>query len=187
MRSVLPLFALPIFASAPALATEQVAVPAFRSLELRGGGQVTIRPGPVQRITLIEGSSRITRFRVERDGQLKVDVCDNNCPRNYRLRIDVESPHVPDVAIAGGGSIQAVGNFAPQRQLSAAIKGGGKIDVLAVQAANVHSAIHGGGQISVRASASLAAAVNGGGHIRYAGNPQLSSAINGGGSVDRIN
>jgi hypothetical protein len=187
MRSIIPLFAIAFAVSVPALAAEQVPVPAFRSLELRGGGQVTIRPGPVQRVTIVEGSSRITRFRVARDGELKVDVCDNNCPRNYRLRLDIQSPHVPDVAIAGGGSIQAVGGFAPQRQLSAAVKGGGKIDLLAVQAGNVHSAVHGGGQISVRAASSLAAAVNGGGQIRYLGNPHVSSAINGGGSVGRIN
>src|SRR3954451_12747862 len=131
MRSIIPLFVLAIGASAPALAIENVPVPGFRSVELRGGGQLVIRPGPAQRVTVVEGSARITRFRVERDGQLKIDVCHGNCQRNYRLRIEIQSPRMPDVAVSGGGLIQAVRGFAPQRQLSAAISGGGKIDAQA--------------------------------------------------------
>jgi hypothetical protein len=186
MRSYLPLFLAAFAASAPALATEVVPVPAFRSVQLRGGGEVSIRPGPEQRVTIVEGSSRITRFRVERDGRLRIDVCDGNCPRQYRLRIDIQSPSAPDVGIAGGGLIRASGGFPAQRQLSVAVSGGGKIDMLAVQAGSVNAAVHGGGLISVRPRSSLSAAVNGGGQIRYAGNPAVSSAINGGGSVHRI-
>ena len=186
MRSYLPLFLAAFAASAPALATEVVPVPAFRSVQLRGGGEVSIRPGPVQRVTIVEGSARITRFRVERDGKLRIDVCDGNCPRQYRLRIDIQSPSAPDVAIAGGGLIRASGGFPAQRQLSAAVSGGGKIDMLAVSASSVNAAVHGGGLISVRPRSSLSAAVNGGGQVRYAGNPTVSSEINGGGSVHRI-
>jgi hypothetical protein len=187
MRSLLPLFALPIAIAAPVLAAEPVSVPAFRSIQLRGGGEVTVRPGPVQRVTIVEGSAAITRFRVERDAKLRIDVCDGNCPRHYRLRIDIQSPIAPDLAIDGGGLIRASAGFGPQRQLSAAVRGGGKIDALAVPASDVSAAVHGGGLISVRARSSLAAAVNGGGEVRYSGSPRVSSAINGGGAVHRIN
>jgi hypothetical protein len=186
MRSFLPLFLTALAASAPALATEAVPVPAFRSVQLRGGGEVSIRPGPVQRVTVVEGSANVTRFRVGRDGQLKIDVCDGNCPRRYRLRVDIQSPYAPDVAIAGGGLIRASAGFPAQRQLSTAVAGGGKIDMLAVSAGSVNAAVHGGGLIAVRPRSSLAAAVNGGGEVRYAGNPAVSSAINGGGAVHRI-
>ena len=185
MRSFLPLFTAVLAASAPALATETVSVPAFRSVQLRGGGEIMLRPGPVQRVTLVEGSSRITRFRVQQDGKLRIDVCDGNCPRNYRLKVEIQSPRAPDVAIAGGGLIRAAGGFAPQGQLSAAITGGGKIDMLGVPANSVNAAIEGGGLISVRARSNLLAAVNGGGEVRYSGNPQVSSAISGGGAVRR--
>jgi len=186
MRSLIPLFATALAASAPALATEVVSLPAFHSVQLRGGGEVTIRPGSVQRVTVVEGSAQITRFRVVRDGQLQIDMCDGNCPRHYNLRIEIESPHAPDVAIAGGGLIHANGGFAPQRQLSVAIKGGGKIDMLAVPANSVSAAVQGGGLINVRARSTLSVAVNGGGEVRYSGNPQVSSAINGGGAVRRV-
>src|SRR4051812_37748220 len=113
MRSILPLFAVALAVSGPALATEGVRLPMFRSIELRGGGEVMLRPSPVQRVTLIEGSAQITRFHIDRDGQLKIDVCNGRCPSNYRLRVEIQSPYAPDVAISGGGLIRAAGSFAP--------------------------------------------------------------------------
>src|SRR4051812_11643495 len=186
MRSFLPLFVIALAGSAPVFAAEVVPVSAFRSVQLRGGGEVTLRPGPVQRVTILEGSAQITHIRVVRDGELRIDVCEQNCPRQYHLRIDIESPHAPDVAIAGGGLIHAMRGFAAQGRLSAAIHGGGKIDMLAVSASSVNAAVHGGGLISVRPGSNLAAAVNGGGEVRYSGNPHVASAVNGGGAVHHM-
>jgi hypothetical protein len=183
MRSLPPLFAAALIASAPALATEFVPVPPFSSVQLRGGGVVTVVPGPAQRVTIIEGSSQFTRMYVERDGQLRIDTCDQRCPPVYRLRVEIQSPSVPDLAIDGGGQINAVGGFRPQSELSAAINGGGRIDARSVEATEVSAAVNGGGELLVRPRAELSAAVNGGGHVRYWGNPVVSSAIHGGGAV----
>jgi hypothetical protein len=152
-------------------------------MELRGGGEVIVRPGAVQRVTILEGSSRFTQVYVAPTGKLRIDVCNNRCPRNYRLRVEVQSPQVPDVAIAGGGKIHAMGGFRAQRQLSAAVSGGGLIDMQAVDALDVSAAVNGGGQITVRPRATLSAAVNGGGAVRYLGNPHVSMAVRGGGAV----
>ncbi len=187
MRSVLPLFAAAFAASAPALAAEHVPVAGFRSVELRGGGEVVVRRGPVQRVTILEGSSQFTRIHLVRDRKLRIDMCDGRCPSGYRLRVEVQSPDAPDVAISGGGSIRAAGGFAPQRHLSAAVHGGGTIDLRSVQASNVSAAVHGGGQVFVRPLNSLSAAVMGGGQVRYAGNPQVSMAVQGGGLVSPMN
>ena len=183
MRSILPFFVAALAASAPALATELVSVPGFRSVELRGGGIVTLVPGPSQRVTIEEGSSRFTRMRVTPDGKLRIDTCNEQCPRIYRLRVVIQSPRVPDLAVAGGGMITTSGGFGPESQLSAAIHGGGRIDARSVDAANVSAAVNGGGELLVRARASLSAAVNGGGHVRYWGNPNVSMAVRGGGAV----
>lgn len=183
MRSFLPLFAVPLAIATPVLAAEVVQVPAFRSIELRGGGDVAIVPGQGQRVTIVEGSSQFTQVRVGRDGKLRIDACNNRCPRHYRLRIQVQSPRVPDLAVSGGGAINVQAGFRPQPQLSAAINGGGKIDARAVDTTNVSAAVNGGGELLVRARADLSAAVNGGGVIRYAGNPRVASAIHGGGLV----
>jgi hypothetical protein len=187
MRSIVPLFAVALAASAPALATEPVPVAPFRSIELSGGGDVSIVPGPVQRVTLISGSTQFTRFVVERDGRLRISACNERCPRNYPLEIRIESPRVPSVAIKGGGTIIAARGFAPQDQLSAAVNGGGTIDLRAVDAYDVSAAVNGGGTISVRPRARLSAAVRGGGEVTYLGNPQVSMAVAGGGDVRREN
>jgi len=183
MRSTLPLFALALASAAPVLATETVPVPGFRSVELRGGGDVTVVPGPAQRVTIIEGSSQFTRMRVDRTGKLKIDACNERCPHLYHLRIQIESPRVPDLGISGGGVINVRGGFRQQSQLSAAVNGGGKIDARALDAGNVSAAVNGGGELLVRARSDLSAAVNGGGLVRYWGNPRVSSAIHGGGAV----
>jgi hypothetical protein len=187
MRSIVPLFAAAFAASAPALAVETVPVPRFNSVELRGGGEVTVRPGPVQRVTLVEGSSRFTNVYMTRGGKLRIDACNNRCPDPYRLRVEIQSPNVPDVAISGGGSIKAVQGFASQSHLAAAVNGGGAIDLRAVDALNVSAAVNGGGRVAVRPGRTLSAAVNGGGEVRYAGNPQVSMAVHGGGVVRPVN
>jgi hypothetical protein len=185
MSRAATLLVLAALAATPLFAAELVPVPAFHTLQLRGGGEITVRPGPVQRVTLVQGSRRFTTFRMERNGRLTIDACNRQCPRNYKLRIDVQSPNVPNVAIMGGGEIAAAAGFAPQSQLSAAIMGGGEIDLRSVAARDMSAAINGGGRIVTGRSLSLSAAVNGGGEVRYSGNPRLSTAVNGGGSVSR--
>lgn len=185
MRSIVPLFAFAFAASAPVVAAETVPVPAFRSVELRGGGSVLLRPAAQQRVTLLEGSTQFTRLTVDRHGKLRISICEGRCPRQYRLRVLVEGPQVPDVGITGGGSIAASNGFAAQRSLSAGINGGGSIDLRNVAATSISAAVNGGGSISVRPQARLNAAVNGGGAVRYWGDPQVTMAVHGGGTVSR--
>src|SRR5439155_5869517 len=118
MRSIAPIFALALAISAPALATEIVPVAPFRSVELRGGGYVVVVPGPAQRVTILEGSTQFTHLRVERDGRLKIDTCNDRCPQHYRLRVEIQSPRVPDLGISGGGDIAVEPGFRAQSQLS---------------------------------------------------------------------
>jgi hypothetical protein len=183
IRKFLPLFALPLAASAPALAIELVALPHFDAVELRGGGEVAVVPGPAQRIALVEGSTRFTRMRVERGGELIIDTCSVDCPHLYRLRVEIQSPKVPDLGVSGGGEISVRSGFAPQAQLSAAVDGGGRVDTRALEAADVSAAVNGGGELLVRARSTLSGAVNGGGLVRYWGDPRVSSAIAGGGAI----
>ena len=185
VRSIIPLFTCALLAAAPALASELVPVPHFKSVELRGGGEVIVQRGPVQRVTLIEGSSRYTRVRVVHDEKLAIDVCDSECPRNYRLKVIVESPNLPYLAVDGGGKVSTAGGFGGQEELVAAVNGGGLIDATSVPAGKATAAVNGGGEIKVRAVRALTAAVRGGGVVRYWGDPQVTSAIDGGGVVQR--
>jgi hypothetical protein len=183
IRTILPLFALPLLASVPALASENVPVSQFDSMELRGGGEVLVKRGPVQRVTILEGSSQFTAIRVMSHGRLRIDACNTSCPHTYRLKILVESPTVPVLAVDGGGKITTSEGFASQPQLTAAVNGGGAIDATALAADAATAAVHGGGEIKLRAVRTLTAAVNGGGSIRYWGDPEVTTAISGGGTV----
>ena len=182
IRSFYPLFAFALVASVPAFATEFVPVPYFKAVDVRGGGHVTIVPG-AERVTILQGSSRFTHIYVDQHATLKIDTCNADCPHFYRLEVQVQSPHVPVLAVDGGGAINVASGFAPERHLVAAVSGGGVIDTRAVNVADVTAAVNGGGQLLVRAANALTGAVRGGGAVRYWGNPEVTSAIEGGGSI----
>src|ERR1700755_2950060 len=109
MRLILTFLVAAVALAAPTFAAEVVSVPQFRAIELRGGGAVSVAPGPVQRVSIIEGSSQFTHMRVEREGQLRIDTCDERCPPQYRLRVEIQSPFVPDLGVSGGGAIATQG------------------------------------------------------------------------------
>lgn len=186
IRSVVPLLVFPLIASVPAIAAEPIAVPHFNSIQLRDGGSVSIVPGPVQRVTLVSGSREFTRFRMRDDGQLEISMaCNARCPRNYDLRVQVESPTVPSVAVSDGGTIVVQRGFAPQGHIAAAVSEGGTVDLRAVDVEAVSAAVNSGGDIFVHPRRSLSAAVNGGGDVHYSGNPQVTMAVHNGGDVRR--
>jgi Putative auto-transporter adhesin, head GIN domain len=170
----------------PAIAAADTVVPVqrFESIELRGGGKVVIRQGPVQKVTLREGTTEFTHFDVsDRGGQLIIRTCSGDCPFHYRMEVEIETPGLGGASVVGGGDIVAEGPFRQQTMVSAAVKGGGKVDLRALPGGAVSAAVNGGGVVLVSAQTSLSAAVNGGGSIRYSGQPSVNSAIHGGGSV----
>jgi hypothetical protein len=172
---------------AVAVAAAQTAVPLahFNTIELRGGGHVVLRHGAQQKVTLLQGSTQYTRFEMEHAGKLVIDTCNSDCPMHYDLEIEIVTPDIHGVAIDGGGAIESAPGFPTQGAITAAINGGGRIDMRNLAAANGTAAVDGGGHIEINASGHLTAAVNGGGNIRYVGNPQVTTAIDGGGSVQR--
>lgn len=104
VRSVAPLFAFAFFSAVPAIAAEPISLAPFRSVELEAGGDVSIVPGPVQRVTLVNGSREFTSFTIRRGDQLVISTsCDVRCPNRYNLRVQIETPYVPDVAVKARG------------------------------------------------------------------------------------
>lgn len=180
----LPIIAL-LAAAAPASAQEVVSVPRFDGVELRGGGEVTLTYGPVQKVTIRSGSSEFTRIRVSsrKPDQLVIDACNDRCPRRYDLRIEIRTPNVDALSVYGGGKITASTGFPRQKDIAVSVNGGGIIDLRSVPIREVAAAVNGGGKLMVRAEDDLAASVNGGGLISYWGKPRVTSAISGGGVV----
>jgi hypothetical protein len=160
-----------------------VTLPPFDSVELRGGGHVTLRYGADQRVTLVQGSADVTRFWIARDRKLVIDACESNCPMDYHLEVDIVMPHLAAAAISGGGRIESAAGFPPQDTLAAAVEGGGDLDLHALNVASAQAAVEGGGKIRIHADRELTAAVDGGGSIHYSGTAEVTRAINGGGSI----
>jgi len=103
--------------SSAAYSASPVSVGPFRSVELRGGGHVILRPGAVQRVTLVDGSTQFTKFYVKSDGQLVIDTCDENCPRHYDLEVEIVTPRIEGVAISGGGEVESESGFGRQNSI----------------------------------------------------------------------
>lgn len=181
---------LAVAAPAPAVAETVVPVPRFNSVQLRGGGEVRLRHGPVQRVIIVRGSTAHTDIRLRNDGgrrsdTLAIDACNDTCPRNYDLLVEIVTPDLKAVAVDGGGAVHTLGRFPSEDSLAVAVNGGGHIDVRSAGASSVAAAVNGGGTIFAQPRASLAAAIRGGGDIRYWGNPSVVTSINGGGTVTR--
>jgi Putative auto-transporter adhesin, head GIN domain len=182
---ILALAAAATLASGVAFAQTTISVAPFNSVELRGGGHVTIRHGDAQRVTLIKGSTQFTHMHIEDGRKLVIDACNRDCPHEYDLDIEIVTPDIEGVAISGGGSIQSADAFPGQHSVSAAVEGGGAIDIRSIDADAANAAINGGGKIAIRAEHRLTAAVDGGGHIVYWGDPSVTSAIDGGGNISK--
>jgi putative autotransporter adhesin-like protein len=174
-----------VFAVAPAPAQTPVAVPAFDSIELRGGGHVTVRHGPSHQVRLVRGNIETTRFSVDAEGKLRIDACRRSC-RGYRLEVEIVTPELDGAAIEGGGVIRAEGDFPDRGMLALAVSGGGAIDLTAIESGSVAAAVRGGGAIRTHARNSLLASISGGGSITYLGDPRVTSAIEGGGAVGPV-
>lgn len=190
MRNSSPAFPCVILAialsfAAPARAQQIVSVAPFASIELEGGGHVTVKHGDVQRVQLVQGSTAYTRFTVEDGRKLRIDACNNDCPHHYDLDVEITTPNIDALAVSGGGAIDGAAGFPPLRKLAVAVDGGGSIDARALDVDTATAAVDGGGVIRVRANGKLTAAIDGGGKIRYWGNPQVTQAIDGGGEVQR--
>ena len=168
--------------SGGASAGTDVPLAPFKAIGLHGGGDVVLRHGDVQRVTLLKGSTQFTTFTVK-DGSLDISACNDSCPHEYDLQIEIVSPEIDAVAVHGGGDIKAEGSFPSVNSLAVAVHGGGDLDLRAIPASHVAAAVHGGGDISTTATVSLVAAVSGGGDITYWGNPDVKQAVSGGGDV----
>ena len=73
------------------------------------------------------GKRQFTAFGCYR-GQLQIDAC-NAAAAQLSPANPIETPHVPALAVEGGGQIDAQRGFRrPDEQLTVAVNGGGQID-----------------------------------------------------------
>ena len=175
-------FVVVAFSSAPARFDESIQVAAFDAIDVRDNGHVVLRSGAAHRVTFVNGSPEYSRVNV-RNGTLVIDKCHMDCPRGYRLDLEVTAPAVTRLSLANGGWIRTTGSFARQADLTASVKHGGTIDLRAMSIDRVDASVEQGGTILTVPRGSLTASVFHGGAITYWGNPQVQQSIEHGGVV----
>ncbi|HEX6377313.1 MAG TPA: hypothetical protein VFZ91_16515 [Allosphingosinicella sp.] len=155
----------------------------FDSIELRGGGTVTVRHAPVRRVTVRSGGAdRAVRYEGDK---LVIDRCRRPCLAGHRIEVEVATPRISGLAVTDGGLIQLVGGFPSQTEMAAAVSSGGVIDMRRLGAAQVTAAVSQGGRILASAGRELTAAVLDGGIVTYWGDPKVTSSVRRGGAVVR--
>lgn len=168
------------------LASAQTVIPVgpFRSVELHDGGNVIVRRGQTQRVTLVTGSLRCTQVRLA-EQRLVIEHGGRECPRHERMQLEVVTPELWAVAVSNGGTVQSVGAFPVQPTIKADVEQGGTIDIRSMAADAVDASVYSGGRIFTSPRATLAAAVQSGGVITYWGDARVRQAVRGGGVVQR--
>lgn len=181
-------FLAPLFAFALAGAAEQAdelgRVGAFRAIELRGGGAVTVRHGSTPQLTIRQGSAEVSRIEVIGD-RLVIERCRDRCPRGYRLEVEIVAPAIGRVAVSDGGVIALAGNFPAQASVATAVSDGGVVDIRPLAASRVRASVQQGGVIYTRPLQEMEVAISDGGLVTYWGDARVRSAIDGGGMVRR--
>jgi hypothetical protein len=180
-----PTLILAALASLPVAADAQApaAASAFRSIELRGGGTVTVRHAAAHRVTVRSGGAgRAIRYEGDK---LVIDRCRRPCPAGHRIEVEVATPRIAALAVADGGLIQLAGDFPAQAEVAAAVSSGGTIDMRRLGVTHVTAAVVQGGGILASAGRELTAAVIDGGIVTYWGNPKVTSSVQRGGAVVR--
>lgn len=164
-----------------ALALQAMTLPPFESVALSSGGQVTIRHGPAQSVTVRQGNAPI---RVS-GGRLVIEHCRRGCRRGERLEVEIVTPRLASASVSDGGLLRVLGRFPGQAALAASVADGGALDLRALPARQVTASVAHGGIILVSPGERLTASVRQGGRISYWGTPVVQSAIEGGGVVER--
>lgn len=157
----------------------------FSSVELRGGGKVILRNGPVQRVTLLKGSLNHSQVTVASGDQLIIEKCGNRCPREYELQIEIVAPDIAGISVTDGGTIEVRGTFPRRAELRVAVSDGGAIDIRSMTVDSVVASVNQGGTIFTKPQSAMIASVHQGGNITYWGDAQIISYVRYGGIVTK--
>lgn len=171
----------------PASLAAQTVIPLgqFRSVELHDGGDVIVRHGPTQRVTILTGSLRSTGVRIMDGQRLVIDNCRRECPPHDQLQIEVVTPAISAVSVSNGGTLQSLGTFPAQAVISAGVEQGGTIDIRSMAAAAVDASVHSGGRIFTNPLETLVGTITSGGGITYWGDVRVKQFVRDGGAVAR--
>jgi len=171
--------------AAPVAAQTAIRVAPFRSVELHGGGEVILRRGSTQRVTLLKGDADCAKVMTDDAGRLVIEKYSAGCHRKYDLQVEVVAPHFAELAVSDGGHINSIGDFPRQPEIRTAVRNGGSVDLRSLPADRVIASVAEGGRILVMPQTILTASVANGGQITYWGEPRVEKSIQHGGAVNK--
>jgi len=167
--------------------TEDRTVPAFRSIELEGSGNVTLSQGPVQSLSVETDDNVLGAVETEVVG----GVLHLGFKRGTRigrltlLEFRVTAPRVDAVVISGSGDVRAATTLRATT-LRLDIRGSGNIDA-SIDVDVLRAGVSGSGDITVDGSArEISVSIDGSGNVKARGLSSTSAdvRINGSGDAD---
>jgi hypothetical protein len=170
----------------PGLGRAQTLIPVavFRSVTLQNGGQVIVRHGTRQQVTVLKGSADCVVATIA-DGERLIIDHRHGCTERHGITVEIVTPEIDGLAVTDGGTIRTTGNFPRQTDIAVAVEDGGTVDVRSMVVDRVTAAVHDGGRIMTQAEDALTASVARGGAVTYWGSPRVTSAVDGGGVIAR--
>ena len=185
LPAIVRLSALLVVVAAPVAAQTVVPVAPFRSVEMHDSGHVILRHGATQRVTLLKGSADCPHFTLADGERLVIDKYKGQCPRGYKLEIEIITPSVAEIVVADGGVIESRGSFPRQAEIKTAVRNGGTIDIRAIVTDRVTASVEEGGQVLTKPQITLSASIASGGRITYWGDAHVESSVRNGGAINK--
>jgi Putative auto-transporter adhesin, head GIN domain len=183
-------------------ATQQRHLAPFRSVELAGSNNVTIRVGGNQSV-LVHADENLLQHvtTVVRAGRLVIGNTPGSFTSTTPMSVEIRMPSLSSVTLSGSGNVFATGIKASSLRMSlpgsgvlradgsalkvtATLGGSGDEQLGRLSASNVHAFLRGSGRIVVNTTHSLDASVAGNGAIIYYGHPTfLTRNVTGNGAI----
>jgi hypothetical protein len=184
------------------LATESRAVSGFSTVELSGGGELTIQKtgteslsisaednllprltSEVSNNTLILGTKPNTTILPQQPVTYTVTVKDLTgvaVSGSGNIRVPDLTTSALDISISGSGTITVTGTVSDQ---DLEISGSGRYEAAQLSSKNVKAEISGSGTANVLATDVLDVEISGSGTVTYTGNPRVEQEISGSGNL----
>jgi hypothetical protein len=179
--------------------TEERAVTAFDSIELRGLGDITVVAGEELSLTVRADKSAIAGVRTAVVGTTLV-ISETDKANSGRVEIVVHAPTLSSVEVLGAGSITVSGLDSERFAIAVAgageatisgrattvvavLSGAGSIDASDLKGTDVTARLTGVGELKLDASRTLDAELGGVGDITYTGDPVVTSKVSGIGEI----
>jgi hypothetical protein len=185
-------------------ATETRNLGPFRSIELAGANNVTVRVGGKQSVVVHADDNLLRRVTTQvQAGGLAIGNTSGSFTTKSPMHVEVSVPSLSAITLSGSGVISAAGIKGPSltvrlsgagvlrasgtaTRLDVTLAGSGDAQLKQLAARDVHAVVSGSGRILVTATKSLDASVPGSGAIMYSGEPaRVTTSITGSGAVAR--